>query len=140
MPRGILGFKRLSTIGPLTYSAEVDDTDDIEEILVDIFDELGIEQDTVLSPEEFNLIVEEMTNRIYPDGGEVFDTPIGKVSEKKIFEDCLRSRWVNLWEDGFTEATTGHAEVFEELIIRTNGCTGIAEAGELGMRALVSTQ
>lgn len=140
MARGILGFRRLSSIGPLTYSADVDGTDDIEEVLVDIFDERGIEQDTVLSPEEFNDIIDEMTDRIYPDGGEVFNTPIGEVSEKKIFEDCLRSRWVNLWEEGFTEATTGQAEVFEELIIRTNGCTGIAEAGELGMRVLVSTQ
>lgn len=141
MPRGIFGCRRLFSAGPFTYSAQVEDTEEIEQILVDILDNRGVQPGDDVTVLEFTEIADELTNEIYSDGsGDLFDTPIGPVFEEQIFRECIVSKWAELWEDGFTRATTGNAEQFEELIIQTNACVGIAEAGFSGIRVLRMTE
>jgi len=135
MARGILGLPRLFSKGPLTYSKSIDGTDEIEELLIEVLDERGIEDGDELSQQEFISVLEDLTNKIYPEGGE----QIGPISEEDVFRRCMQSRWADVWEDGFTEATTGQTALFEELIIKANGCTGIADAGPAGIRVLRST-
>lgn len=141
MPRGIFGFRRLFSAGPFTYSARTESTEDIEEILVDILDNRGVQPGDDVTVLEFTEIADEMTDEIYSDGsGQIFDTPAGPVLEQQIFKECLVSKWAELWEDGFTRATTGNAEQFEELIIQANACAGIAEAGWRGIIVLRRTE
>jgi len=141
MARGIFGFKRLFSVGPFTYSARTENTEEIEEILVEILDRRGVQAGDDVTVLEFTEIADEMTDEIYSDGsGQIFNTPAGPIPEEQIFRECLVSKWAELWEDGFTRATTGNAEQFEELIIQTNACIGIAEAGTSGIRVLRITQ
>lgn len=139
MPKGILGLPRLFSIGPLTYGTPINGTGDVEDELVEILDDMGIEDGDRLTREEFDEIVARLVQEIYPDGGKVFETPAGPVNEQQIFVRCLSSKWAELWQDGFTRATTGDVALFEELIIKANGCAGIAGAGTSGIRVLLST-
>jgi len=135
MARGIFGLPRLFDFGPLTFSQEADDTDEIRELLIEIIEDENIDPST-MDFQEFNQIRSELVLRMYPNGGEIFNTRFGFATEQQIFAACLASEWASLWESGFIDSTTDERSALEALAVRANGCTGIAGAGNAGIRTL----
>lgn len=138
MPRGILGFKRLFSTGPFTFSQEAENPEEIENLLIDIVEEEDINTED-LDLEQFRTLKIELVNRMYPDGGNIIETPAGTINEQQLFATCLESQWADLWSNGFTRTTTEVDSIYEELIMKANGCKGIANAGNRGLRVLAIT-
>lgn len=136
MKRGPLGFPRLTDIGPLTFSQKVRGSKAIEETVLDIIEEEDIDTSDI-DEEDINFIVRELSERIYPDGGEEIIIGNSRTNEHTIFTFCMSSDWARDWSVGFTRSTTEISSPIEDIIMKANGCVGITEARALRVIELV---
>jgi len=133
--KGVFGFKRFTSIGPLTFSQNEEDkeiqpglsTDEIEDMLLDIIDENNLDPDNP-SQDDIQTAVSGLANRMF-DEDDLLDMPgPGGLPKQIAFEVCMESDWVRKWESGIREVTTELASEFETVIIRANGCEGVVNA------------
>lgn len=137
--RGLLGFRRLTGKGPLTFKQSGSRSiDEIEEMVVAIIEDEGIDPDNP-TEEELETVVSRLAHMMFDSEEEVI-TPIGPLPKPGAFEICMGSEWVDDWESGFRRVTTGLASEFESLIIKANGCEGIVESGNVFATQLIFTE
>jgi len=133
MKRGPLGFPRLTSIGPLSYEQEIYDQNGIEEAMLEVFEEQDIDPDNY-SDDEFIQTIFELSQKIYPNGGEVirFSEDL-IITEQELFLNCMGSEWNIEWSEGFIDSTTGDLGDLEQLVMRANGCIGITESRSINV-------
>jgi len=116
--KGPLGFRRLTSIGPLTYSKELDSYEEIEEQVERSIAEHDMSR-TDPTVDDVMITIVELSQAIYPDNEDRQDS----------FISCMASNWAHDWAEGFADATTGQFGTFEKIVFASKGCIGWAELG-----------
>lgn len=118
MFRGPLGFRRLTGIGPFTFSQEISEYDELRAAVAESIEEREIDP---ANPTEDDVmhVIEDLSGEIYPTNED----------KEIIFLVCMARTWVHDWTEGFTDVTTGELGAFERVVFGAKGCIGWAEFG-----------
>lgn len=127
MKRGLFGFPRFSSIGPLKPGGFIFNEPDfrgadrVMQEVTDIAEDMGVELDTT-DPDDIEEVKSELAERIYPDSER----------HRKKLEICIESDWATNWSDGLEQSTGFENSPLEDMAATANGCIGMVEANTLG--------
>ena len=109
--RGILGFRRLTSIGPFSFSESEDDIsrEEIEELVIQIAEARSINTDE-LDPADIQVIHTELSRQLFSEPNSTF------------FRQCMTSKWAIRWEEGVRDITTDSSSEIETLVTKAKGC------------------
>lgn len=137
MPQGILGFNRLSEVGPLTFNQEELQSysaDEIEDFIVEIIEEENVDPQNP-SEEEKRVIIGKLAAQMFG----ATETMAGPIPVLKIdaFQSCMRSTWAEEWQEGVEDVTIGESSDIEEIVTKANGCQGMVNSDSMFVTQLI---
>jgi hypothetical protein len=114
--RGIFGFRRLTGIGPFSFSEPEDITrEELEETILTIAEvrDLNLED---LNATDKEIIYRELSNTLFSE------------PESTFFRECMTSEWAVSWERGVRDITTESSSELETLVTKADGCYSMVTA------------
>jgi len=138
--RGPLGIPRVRSFAPLSekrpmFNQELQG-DEIEQAVVDIAQQMNVPAED-MSDEQRNELLQELAQRIYPDGDSLWDDPDraqnAVEAKREGFVNCIDSEWGRRWAEGLGDSSgsTDESEI-GKVAARARGCAGKVESDILG--------
>lgn len=114
--RGIFGFRRLTNIGPFSFSESEDITrEELEETVLKIAEARNLDLDD-LNATDKQIIYAELSNTLFSE------------PESTFFRECMSSEWAVNWEEGVRDITTESSSDLETLVTKAKGCYSMVTA------------